>query len=98
MHYQGIVNHGYRQTNRRKPTERSKGCRPKNRRRQIQIRLNALRLGLYSHTFIIKTEDEQVFQNFSADFLDEFKPQTPSELELLEQSTSSSKECCPGAP
>ena len=45
--------------------------------------LNALRLGLYSHTFIIKTEDEQVFQNFSGRFIDEFKPQTPSELEQL---------------
>ena len=58
---------------------------PKTVQGKFKSSLNALRLGLYSHTFIIKTEDEQVFQNFSAGFIDEFKPQTPSELELLEQ-------------
>ncbi len=62
-----------------------KATGPKSAEGKFKSSLNALRLGLYSHTFIIKTEDEQVFQNFSAGFIDEFKPQTPSELELLEQ-------------
>ena len=62
-----------------------KATGPKTAEGKFKSSLNALRLGLYSHTFIIKTEDEQVFQNFSAGFIDEFKPQTPSELELLEQ-------------
>ena len=62
-----------------------KATGPKSAEGKFKSSLNALRLGLYSQTFIIKTEDEQVFQNFSAGFIDEFKPQTPSELELLEQ-------------
>ncbi len=62
-----------------------KATGPKSAEGKFKSSLNALRLGLYSHTFVIKAEDEQVFQNFSAVFIDEFKPQTPSELELLEQ-------------
>ena len=62
-----------------------KATGPKTAEGKFKSSLNALRLGLYSHTFIIKTEDSQVFQNFSAGFIEEFKPQTPSELELLEQ-------------
>ncbi len=62
-----------------------KATGPKTDAGKFKSSLNALRLGLYSKTFIIKTENEQIFKNFSAGFIDEFMPQTPSELELLEQ-------------
>ncbi len=58
---------------------------PKTREGKFKASLNALKHGLYSHTFIIKTEDAAVFENFSKSFIDEFQPATPSELELLKQ-------------
>jgi len=58
---------------------------PKTRESKFKACLNALKQGLYSHTFIIKTEDAGVFENFSKAYIDEFKPETPSELELLKQ-------------
>ena len=62
-----------------------KATGPKTDAGKFKSSLNALRLGLYSKTYIIKTENEQIFKNFSAGFINEFMPQTPSELELLEQ-------------
>ena len=56
---------------------------PKTSEGKFKSSLNALRHGLYSHNFIIKTEDAGTFENFSKSFIDEFKPSTPSELENL---------------
>ncbi len=56
---------------------------PKTREGKFKSSLNALRHGLYSHNFVIKTEDADVFENFSKSFIDEFQPSTPSELENL---------------
>jgi hypothetical protein len=62
----------------------SRNCTgPKTREGKFKSSLNALRHGLYSHNFIIKTEDADTFENFSKSFIDEFKPSTPSELENL---------------
>ena len=58
---------------------------PKTREGKFKSSLNALKHGLYSHTFIIKTEDVGVFENFSNSYIDECQPTTPSELELLKQ-------------
>ena len=58
---------------------------PKTREGKFKSSLNALKHGLYSHTFIIKTEDAAIFENFSKSYIDEFQPATPSELELLKQ-------------
>ena len=58
---------------------------PKTREGKFKSSLNALKHGLYSHTFIIKTEDVGIFENFSNSYIDEFQPATPSELELLKQ-------------
>ena len=58
---------------------------PKTREGKFKSSLNALKHGLYSHTFIIKTENASIFENFSKSFIDEFQPATPSELELLKQ-------------
>ena len=58
---------------------------PKTREGKFKSSLNALKHGLYSHTFIIKTEDADIFENFSKSYIDEFQPATPSELELLKQ-------------
>mgnify|MGYP000487920865 CR=1 FL=1 len=58
---------------------------PKTREGKFKSCLNALKHGLYSHNFIIKTEDVDVFDNFSKSYIDEFQPATPSELELLKQ-------------
>ena len=58
---------------------------PKTREGKFKSSLNALKHGLYSHTFIIKTEDVGIFENFSKSYIDEFQPATPSELELLKQ-------------
>ncbi len=56
---------------------------PKTNQGKFKSSLNALRQGLYSHNYIIKTEDAAVFENFSKSFIDEFKPATPAELENL---------------
>ncbi len=58
---------------------------PKTREGKFKSCLNALKHGIYSHTFILKTEDAGIFENFSKSFIDEFQPATPSELELLKQ-------------
>jgi len=58
---------------------------PKTREGKFKSSLNALKHGLYSHTFIIKTEDVGIFENFSKSYIDEFQPTTPSGLELLKQ-------------
>ncbi len=58
---------------------------PKTREGKFKSCLNALKHGLYSHTFILKTEDINIFENFSKSFIDEFQPAIPSELELLKQ-------------
>ena len=58
---------------------------PKTREGKFKASLNALKHGLYSHNFIIKTENAAIFENFSKSFIDEFEPATPSELELLKQ-------------
>ena len=62
-----------------------KGTGPKTQQGKFKSSLNALRHGLYSHTFIIKTEDADIFENFSKAYIDEFMPTTASELELLKQ-------------
>jgi hypothetical protein len=56
---------------------------PKTREGKFKASLNGLKHGLYSHSFIIKTEDADVFSNFSKSLIEEFQPTTPSELELL---------------
>ncbi len=58
---------------------------PKTRAGKFKSSLNALKHGAYSHNFILKTEDAGTFENFSKSFIDEFQPETPSELELLKQ-------------
>ena len=58
---------------------------PKTREGKFKSSLNALKHGTYSHNFILKTEDAGTFENFSKSFIDEFQPETPSELELLKQ-------------
>ncbi|MCX6612211.1 MAG: hypothetical protein NTW74_15325 [Acidobacteria bacterium] len=58
---------------------------PKTREGKFKSSLNALKHGTYSHIFILKTEDAGTFENFSKSFIDEFQPETPSELELLKQ-------------
>ncbi len=58
---------------------------PKTRTGKFKASRNALKHGVYSHTFIIKTEDAAVFESFSKSFIEEFQPATPSELELLKQ-------------
>ncbi len=58
---------------------------PKTREGKFKASLNALKHGAYSHNFILKTEDAGTFENFSKSFIDEFQPETPSELELLKQ-------------
>ncbi len=62
-----------------------KGTGPKTLEGKFKSSLNALRHGLYSHTFIIKTENADIFENFSKAYIDEFEPTTASELELLKQ-------------
>lgn len=57
---------------------------PRTRMGKLKSSINALRHGLYSEKYIIKTEDEATFKTFAASFLDEFDPQTPSELELVD--------------
>jgi len=57
---------------------------PKTREGKFKASLNALKLGLYCHVFIIKTEDAGIFENFFKSYIDEFQPTTPSELEHLE--------------
>ena len=58
---------------------------PKTRQGKFKSSLNALKHRLYSHVFIIKTEDVGIFENFSKSYIDEFQPDTPSELELPKQ-------------
>ena len=58
---------------------------PKTREGKFKASLNALKHGAYSHNFILKTEDAGTFEHFSKSFIDEFQPETPSELELLKQ-------------
>ena len=58
---------------------------PKTRQGKFKSSLNALKHRLYSHVFIIKTEDVGIFENFSNSYIDEFQPDTPSELELPKQ-------------
>lgn len=58
---------------------------PKTREGKFKASLNALKHGTYSHTFVLKTEDVDMFENFSKSYIEEFQPQTPSELELLKQ-------------
>ncbi len=58
---------------------------PKTNEGKFKSSLNALRHGLYSHNFIIKTENADIFENFSKAYIDEFEPTTASELELLKQ-------------
>ena len=58
---------------------------PKTRDGKFKSCLNAMKHGIYSNKFLLLTEDKEVFANVSASFVEEFKPTTPSELELLEQ-------------
>jgi len=58
---------------------------PKTREGKFKSCLNAMKHGIYSDKFLLSTEDKEVFENVSASFVEEFKPSTPSELELVEQ-------------
>jgi hypothetical protein len=58
---------------------------PKTREGKFKSSLNALKHGTYSNVFILKTEDAATFENFKNSFVEEFQPETPSELELLKQ-------------
>ncbi len=62
-----------------------KGTGPKTREGKFKSSLNALRHGVYSETHIIKTEDAAIFSNLAQEILDELQPQTPTELELVDQ-------------
>ncbi|MBM3759418.1 MAG: hypothetical protein FJW36_04140 [Acidobacteria bacterium] len=57
---------------------------PRTRAGKLKTSLNALRHGMYSEKYIVKTEDESAFQSFAQGFLAEFDPQTPSEFELVD--------------
>jgi len=57
---------------------------PKTREGKFKSSLNALKHGLYSHHYILSTEDEGIFNNLVADLINEFNPETPSELELVD--------------
>ena len=57
---------------------------PKTREGKFKASLNALKHGLYSHQYILSTEDEAIFTNLVNDLINEFNPETPSELELVD--------------
>lgn len=61
-----------------------KSTGPKTRAGKIKSSVNALRHGLYSEKYIASTEDQDTFRNFAASFIEEFEPQTASELELVD--------------
>ncbi len=67
----------------RRNSQKSTG--PKTREGKFKSSLNALRHGVYSETHIIKTEDAAIFSNLAQEILDELQPQTPTELELVDQ-------------
>ena len=67
----------------RRNSQKSTG--PKTREGKFKSSLNALRHGAYSETHIIKTEDAGIFKNLAREILDELQPQTPTELELVDQ-------------
>jgi len=67
----------------RRNSQKSTG--PKTREGKFKSSLNALRHGAYSETHIIKTEDAGIFKNLAQEMLDELQPQTPTELELVDQ-------------
>jgi type I site-specific restriction-modification system R (restriction) subunit len=58
---------------------------PKTREGKFKSSLNALRHGAYSETHILTTEDPGIFKNLAQEILDELQPQTPTELELVDQ-------------
>jgi len=57
---------------------------PKTSEGKFKSSLNALKHGLYSHHYVLSTEDESIFNNLVTDLIKEFNPQTPSELELVD--------------
>lgn len=61
-----------------------KSTGPKTRAGKIKSSVNALRHGLYSEKYIASTEDQETFRTFAASFIEEFEPQTASELELVD--------------
>jgi hypothetical protein len=61
-----------------------KSTGPRSQNGKLKSSVNALRHGVYSEKFIVGTEDENAFRNFAASFMDEFEPQTASELELVD--------------
>jgi len=61
-----------------------KSAGPKSREGKFKSSLNALKHGLYSHHYILSTEDESIFNNLVADLIKEFNPETHSELELVD--------------
>lgn len=61
-----------------------KSTGPRTRNGKIKSSVNALRHGVYSEKYIASTEDENTFRTFAASFIEEFEPQTASELELVD--------------
>ncbi len=67
----------------RRNSQKSTG--PKTREGKFKTSLNALRHGACSETHILLTEDAGIFKNLAQEILDELQPQTPTELELVDQ-------------
>jgi hypothetical protein len=61
-----------------------KSTGPRTQNGKIKSSVNALRHGLYSEKYIATTEDQNTFRAFAASFIEEFEPQTASELELVD--------------
>ncbi|WP_162179887.1 hypothetical protein [Bryobacter aggregatus] len=57
---------------------------PRTTEGKFRSSLNALRHGAYSHNYVIRTEDAEVFRNFANDIIAEIEPKSAIELELVD--------------
>ena len=61
----------------------SKG--PKTNEGKFRSSLNALRHGAYAANYVLTTEDTQVFHNFANDLVNDTRPTSTAELEIVDQ-------------
>lgn len=61
-----------------------KSTGPRTAAGKLRSSLNALRHGLYARRFIISTEDDAVFRDFSRQIVDENQPSNVNELQIVE--------------
>ena len=64
----------------------SKG--PKTNEGKFRSSLNALRHGAYASNYVLTTEDTQVFRNFANDLVNDTRPTSTAELEIVDQMIS----------